>query len=177
MKQFNRSAAVRAGLYWNCQTFMASVYPNVQLYIQSHIRFQGQSSVLLAHYPPLCTHTSPPAVAQCEARHASRRPLGRCCNVADAMVLRGQKWTGTAGGPVAGRHGHATRHCSARLPRNERSAAFLQRPSRGSMVATSWRVREGGGAMALTPLRSGLIGLVGLLSVGTGVLQRSVTAE
>ena len=39
---------------------------------------------------------------------------GRWCSGADATVLRGQNWTGTASGPVAGRHGRAERHCSAR---------------------------------------------------------------
>ena len=39
---------------------------------------------------------------------------GRWCNGADAMVLRGRRWTGTARGPVAGRHGRPERHCSAR---------------------------------------------------------------
>ena len=34
-----------------------------------------------------------------------RCPVG---NSADATVLRGQRWTGTASGPVAGRHGRVT---------------------------------------------------------------------
>ena len=43
------------------------------------------------------------------------------------------------------------------------------------MVPTSWRVREGGGAMALMPRcyasRSGLVRLVGRLQVGMGALS------
>ena len=43
------------------------------------------------------------------------------------------------------------------------------------MVPTSWRVREGGGAMALMPwyyaARSGLVPLVGRLLVGMGALS------
>ena len=43
------------------------------------------------------------------------------------------------------------------------------------MVPTSWRVQEGGGAMALMPrcyaARSGLIRLVGRLLVGMGALS------
>ena len=43
------------------------------------------------------------------------------------------------------------------------------------MVPTSWRVREGGGAMALTPRcyasTSGLVQLVSWLPVGVGVLS------
>ena len=46
---------------------------------------------------------------------------------------------------------------------------------RGSMVPTSWRVREGGGAMALMPrcyaAASGLVRLVGRMPVGKGVLS------
>ena len=37
-------------------------------------------------------------------------PLTMLCG---ATVLRGQNWTGTASGPVAGRHGRTERHCSA----------------------------------------------------------------
>ena len=43
------------------------------------------------------------------------------------------------------------------------------------MVPTRWRVREGGGAMALVPLcyaaRTGLVRLVGRLPVGMGALS------
>ena len=43
------------------------------------------------------------------------------------------------------------------------------------MVPTSWRVQEGGGAMALMPrcyaARPGLVRLVGRLLVGTGALS------
>ena len=43
------------------------------------------------------------------------------------------------------------------------------------MVPTSWRVREGGGAMALMPwcyaARTGLVRLVGRLPVGMGALS------
>ena len=50
------------------------------------------------------------------ALHRNATPLVRRavgCG-SDAMVVRGRRWTGTAGGPVAGRHGRPERHCSAR---------------------------------------------------------------
>ena len=60
------------------------------------------------------------APEQCSGTPSLR---GRWCNGADAIMLRGQKCTGTASGPVAGQHGRPERHCSARRPWR----AFLQR--------------------------------------------------
>ena len=50
---------------------------------------------------------------------------GRWCNGADATVPRGQNWTGTAGGPVAGRHGIAERHCSAWRQRQQTRTVLI----------------------------------------------------